>query len=157
MKLERRTVRYETLQDLVNEARQLAERGYSRAGEWSLGQVCNHLAGAINMSRDGFPSGLPRPMRPIMRLVLFGRMRKRIPIRLRVPTLPSLQPPADIADEEAIDRLSAAIARFNEPGATFAASPVLGKLTAEEWNVFHLWHSEHHMSFLLPSDVAATV
>jgi hypothetical protein len=84
MSLKRRTIRYETMHDVVNEARQLSKESYQRAGEWSLGQVCNHLADAVNMSRDGFPTGLPKPIGRVMRLALFGRIRKRIPNR---PTL----------------------------------------------------------------------
>ncbi len=150
MNAKRRELRYETLQDVVNEARQLAEQGYERAGEWQLGQVCNHLAGTINMSRDGFPVGLPGPIKRVMRLIFFGRVQRRIPTRLRIPTLPTLRQKESVPEEDGIDRLAAAIERLDEEDAQFVESPVFGKVTRDQWKQFHLWHCEHHMSFLLP-------
>ena len=50
---ERRTLEFERIDDVMSEVDRLLD-GYASAGNWSLGQICNHLAGTYRMSIEGF-------------------------------------------------------------------------------------------------------
>src|SRR5687768_3540041 len=97
--MERRSLRLATLDDAVTDARQLLERGYDRAGNWNLAQVCDHLTKLMTMSRDGFgDAGFGWGVR------LFGRLAK--PLILRANSMPkgldgppSFMPPADLTND----------------------------------------------------------
>lgn len=145
----RRELRLEGLPEISAEARRLQESGYDRAGTWSLGQVCNHLAILMEMSVDGFPFRFPWLVRKLMRMMFLGSVMKRKPLRLRAPAPGPLKQPEPVDDEAGITRLEAAVQRIQQ-SETFVPSPVFGRLTPEEWRQLHLWHSEHHLSFLLP-------
>ena len=49
----RRPLRYDSYQDLVNDAERLAACDVRSLGNWSLGQTLGHLARAMEMSIDG--------------------------------------------------------------------------------------------------------
>ncbi len=57
----RRRLRFADLNEVVREARHLAERPTAPMGNWTLGQVCRHLATAMELCIDGgvaFPVAL---------------------------------------------------------------------------------------------------
>jgi len=124
----------------MEEARRLLQVGYDRAGNWSLGQVCNHLAMGIEMSIKGFLSRIPEVLQRAMvatyfRLFFLGKIGKRF--NLRMPTEAPQKQPVD--DEVGLQRLVAAIG-------------LLKDADAAHWNRMHLWHCEHHLGFLIPHD-----
>ena len=59
----RRTLNYATLDDLLQDAEQLAESDITMLGNWSLGQILRHLAMTMNNTFDGFPFSAPSPRR----------------------------------------------------------------------------------------------
>ncbi|HEV7299665.1 MAG TPA: DUF1569 domain-containing protein [Tepidisphaeraceae bacterium] len=149
--MERRPLQFTTLDDAVTDARHLFERGYDRAGKWNLAQVCDHLTKLMTMSRDGFgETGFGWPLR------LFGRLAK--PLILRMKTMPkgldgpaAFMPAANLADDAAAaEALADAVRRILEPGATFHPSPLLGRLTRDQWISIHRVHAAHHLGFLVP-------
>ena len=151
--MQRRKLHFASLDDAVAEARRLHQTGYDRAGQWNLAQVCDHLTKLMTMSRDGFGDArFGWPMR------LFGRLAK--PMILRTKSMPpglpgpvSFMPPADLSnDAAALDALAGAVQRVLEPGATFHPSPLVGKLTQEQWIGLHRVHAAHHLGFLIPRE-----
>src|SRR5947209_6592678 len=58
-RMERRDLRFRSYDDVLADAGAVLLSGYGRAGNWSLGQVCHHLAAVMEMSLDGFPSRFP--------------------------------------------------------------------------------------------------
>jgi hypothetical protein len=148
--MERRPLTLRDLDHAVADAEALLASGYDRAGTWGLAQVCDHLARPIEMSLDGFPSRFPWPMRVLARWFVLGRILRRKVIRRRFPA-PKEFVPAEGGDERAaIERLRAAARRFEAHTGPVQPSPVFGRLTKEQWRSIHLWHCEHHLSFLLP-------
>ena len=59
----RRTVDYSTLEELRLDAEALAAGPYTTVGNWTYGQILQHLAQAMHASIDGFPFGAPWYMR----------------------------------------------------------------------------------------------
>ena len=60
----RRELRFATLDDARRDVRHLVAVGYDKAGNWSLGQACHHLAVWVRYPLDGFPA-LPAWQRPL--------------------------------------------------------------------------------------------
>src|SRR5437763_1705222 len=64
MPVERRKLSFATLDDVVHDAENLLAKGYDKAGNWDLAQVCGHLAEWMRFPLDGFPK-LPLFLRPL--------------------------------------------------------------------------------------------
>ena len=143
----RRSVHYETFEDLLADAEHLVANEVRMVGNWSLGQVLRHLAASFAYSIDGFPFLLPAPLRFLVRLT----MKKRALAR---PLSPGLKLPGKagalipVATEPALGcaMLRDAIRRL-ENETTRRPNPALGRLTADEWTQMHLRHAELHLSF----------
>lgn len=155
-KPERRTLAFATLDEVVADAENLLARGYDRAGNWDLAQVCSHLAEWLRYPMDGFPR-IPVVMRPV-----FWLLRKTIgPRELRkmtdggkmpagAPTLKeSVAPPGGDA-AVAVANLKATIERFKASEGPYHPSPLLGTLTKDQLVRVHCVHGAHHLSFLIP-------
>ena len=146
-KAARRTLHYDTIDDLLKDAEQLAAGPVTMVGGWSLGQMLTHVAATIDYSIDGFPKPLPAPVRAIMRFVFKRRfLTKTLPAGFKSPKSdPRLTPP-DTESAAGLQALRDAIARYRT-ASQLAMHPVVGTLTNEEWEQFHLRHAELHMSF----------
>jgi hypothetical protein len=58
----RRSLSFDSLDAAVADAEKLLAGGYEKHGQWSLGQVCGHLANWLGYAMDGFPKA-PPPIR----------------------------------------------------------------------------------------------
>lgn len=151
----RRPLRFDHLDDVVREAESLLAAGYTRAGQWSLGQMCDHLAQTVERCQDGFPMMMPAPIRWLITWIAWKKVLRHEQINRAVPAPKWLQPPDQIEDRAGVERLKAAIARYHKHTGPLHPSPVFGKMSADDWRAVHLWHSEHHLSFLHPRVVNA--
>jgi hypothetical protein len=154
---ERRTLRFESIDDVLNEANRLVEAEregrLTRVGNWPVGQTLGHLATWANFALDGYPDAViaPLPVRMILRL-----MRNRILTRGMTPgvkihgipggTLGLDALPAD----EGLRRLRAALERLRGNAPTIP-NPVFGRLTHEQWIQLNLRHAELHLGFHVPA------
>jgi hypothetical protein len=144
----RRTIRFHDFDEVLADADALLAKEYERAGNWGLGQVCNHLAATMEMSLDGFPSLMPWPVRVVARRFALKKVLQHEPFRRTAPAPAYLLPPESNDDRVGVERLRAAIARLKAHVGEMKPSPVFGQLSPEEWREVHLWHCEHHLSFL---------
>lgn len=136
--IQRRKVQFDSLDEALAEVKRLHQNGYDRAGNWSLGQACNHLSSEINMTLGAPLKYIPK----VVQRLSLGTFLRTVPLGkigtslgMRVPTvLPQNQP---VDDNDGVDRLERAIARLREPEATHLVD-------------FHRWHCEHHLGFLIP-------
>ncbi len=144
---ERRKLTFANLDDVMADVEDLM-RGYITVGQWSLGQICRHLASAIQWLLEGGPDPAfpPVPEGVRQRLLDSGRMRAGV----QIPH-PSLLPPPDLDDRTEADALRKAITRFASVTDPLPAHPILGPLTRDEWTRFHCIHCAHHLSFAVPS------
>ncbi|MDC0935273.1 DUF1569 domain-containing protein [Pirellulales bacterium] len=142
----RRKVRYESMDDLLADAQRIAASEVKTLGNWSPGQIYMHLARSLDASIDGFDFSMPAPVRWMMSLMMKNKfLHKEVPAGFKAPAGPMI--PDETSTEEGLAALEAAIARQQrEPERVI--HPGFGKLTREEWNLFHLRHAEMHMSFL---------
>ncbi len=153
---DRRGVTLATLDDLAAEARRIAQaEGAGRAhplGNWSPGQNLQHLARFMTCSMDGFGGDPPMWLKLFGRVlrIAFGRtlfLRPPPPGMKLPPDLPFV-PDAEVTAAVAADELCAVIERVKAGAGFLPASPVLGRLSREQWIELHLRHAEMHLSFV---------
>jgi hypothetical protein len=151
----RRRLRFESLEDLLREAEQMAARPHRTTGKWTYGQILQHLAKGGDACFDGF-GGFRAPwwarwfIAPVMKKrFLTQTMRAGINVPLSETTL---MPAASISIEEALAHLRKAVARF-ESDVPNKPHPFLGRLRdRDEYVALMLRHSELHMGFVHPAD-----
>jgi hypothetical protein len=145
----RREVRYETMEELLDEAKRLTGTQVRRLGNWSPGQVYEHLARSFDGSIDGFDMSMPAPVRWLMSLLMKKKMLYRsIPAGFK--STPKFIA-GETSDEAGLANLEKAIERQKSESSR-VMHPGFGNLTREEWEAFHLRHAEMHMSFLEPEE-----
>ncbi len=147
----RRKVNYRSYEELLADAERLSGPDVQLLGNWSAGQVFQHLATAYNGSIDGLPGTFPWHLR-----LMVWFLKKRL---LAGPMPAGFKPPRDLGDavlpaptatDVGLANLRAAVARLGRESSR-APHPLLGKLTNEEWDRVHLSHANLHMSFLAPA------
>lgn len=150
-----------------HEARRLHAAGRTVGRSWTLAQVCEHLALAIEGTLSAPPSADPpawwralstpaRLKRRLMRtgLLLSGRFPDGVP----APDF--VRPGADADLARALARLDRACeafearcrtpdsarARGSAPARPWPFHPLLGPMNAARWRRFHTLHARHHFS-----------
>ncbi|MFI4917462.1 MAG: DUF1569 domain-containing protein [Phycisphaerales bacterium JB060] len=125
-------------------------------GNWTPGQVFEHLGKFLKFAYDGFPTKAPPPVRWIGRLMLKRKATQTeepIPSGFKLPRQASaLLPEEDIADRDGLAFLREQIARVQRGETMTQTSPLLGRLTHEEWITLQRKHMALHLSFLDPGD-----
>jgi hypothetical protein len=151
--MKRRPLKLETLDAAIAEIDRLHAAGYERVAQWDLARTCDHLTVMMRMSLDGFPPELrfSWPARtflaPFVRwsIIGIGWMPPRIP----VPHV-SMDPREPRAEQTAVSHCVATLREVRDRDEPFYASPLLGRLSPDQWRRFHLVHAQHHLTFLLP-------
>lgn len=149
----RRRLRFRDFDALLAEVRQLHTAPHRALGNWSLPQIVMHVGQVMHGSIDGSqaPAEFPLPARIVGRLFLR-------PLLLNVAVPAGIQPPAAVRREfmfdqaefdEAFACLETGVQRLGRQG-TRVVHPLLGRLSAAQWDKFHLRHAEMHLSFIVP-------
>lgn len=123
-------------------------------GNWTPGQVFDHLAKFLQFAYDGFPSKAPPPVRWIARMMFKTKAANSedpIPSGFKLPKQASaLLPREDIRDQQGLEYLRSQVARVQSGEKMSQPSPLLGRLTPEEWVTLQRKHMALHLSFLEP-------
>ncbi len=148
----RRAIAFRSLVDVVAEARSLLESGYESKGNWTLGEICDHLAQSIRQGDRGVAAMAPWPVRSAF-FMSAGTMARATGM-LRVPTI--MPPEGGVSDRSGIRRLERAVQRYLESHERRFQStiPFIGIAARMAGNTeldFHCWHCAHHLSFLEPA------
>src|SRR5262249_17847808 len=111
MKAARRSLTFASLDEVMPDVDRLLE-GHTTVGNWSLGQICSHLARAMNGTVDGFPEKAPWLVRKtagplLVRWILW---RGRFPAGVKLPEEYRPVPGSDARAEA--DALRAALRRW---------------------------------------------
>ena len=145
----RRNLAFARLDEVMPDVEHLL-LGHQTVGQWSLGQICNHLAVIIQGTMDGFPDQAPWLVRKTVgvlarwRVLGAGRIPEGFPIGAVYLPAPGLD-----ALHEA-STLRAALARFQSFADPCAEHPLLGPMSFVQWTRFHCLHCAHHLSFAVP-------
>ncbi|MGI9429285.1 MAG: DUF1569 domain-containing protein [Bythopirellula sp.] len=145
----RREISYANLDEVVADAERLVAAGATTSGNWSLGQILEHVATVMDKSIDGFDVWPPLPVRLVGRWFLKNRFLKQgMPagFQLKGPIAKELLPP-EVDAQQAFEHLRTAVERL-KADSTRAVHPFFGKLTWDESNRINCRHAELHMSFI---------
>lgn len=153
----RRDVHFGSLSEVLADAQTAIDSKYQPIGNWSAGQIFTHVAIGMESSIDGFKFKVAWPLKWFMSTFVKKRMLRRgIPSGVKLKgDAARLFKPNPCEDQEGLDRLRTAIHRL-ESETQRRPSPLLGELSVEEWNDFHLRHCELHFSFLVPPPEVGT-
>ena len=149
---DRRSLRFESLQEALDDADEMAVRPHHMLGRWSLGQVCEHLARTIDASIDGFDSSWPRIVQvavgPFARRLI---LHNALPAGFQIPaSMRDQLVPGDVDTADALDRFARSIARTRKSRCE-QPHPVFGPMNHGEWMQLHCRHAELHLSFAVRS------
>lgn len=143
---------FDCLSDAIADVDQLHREGWSRAGNWSLGQILDHLNITLRFSFGDIPFYLPMPIRPIVKLVFWPTIVKGKPIRLRGVAPKKLQPRSEPDESAFVQEFTELVKKHFAPNVEFAPiHPVFGRLARQDWLLVQKWHVTHHLSFMVPS------
>jgi hypothetical protein len=148
----RRTLQFRNTDDVVSDVRALAQSGYLRTGNWSLGQICDHLAIFLRGSIDGFGEMFPWIVRATLGKFVQWQIFRTGAMRTGVK-VPKRFLPCDVTpDAAAVEKFIALVERYKNKAEPMQPSPFFGPLTKDEWTRLHLIHCAHHLSFLTPME-----
>ncbi|MEX2188288.1 MAG: DUF1569 domain-containing protein [Pirellulales bacterium] len=149
-KVARRTLHFNSLDDIVAEAERLAAGSPKMLGNWSLGQTLVHLARAMDMAVETPPFRAPwivRLIGPLLKKRLLTRPMSsgfKLPKDAAAHLIPTT---TSAADGLAVLRRS--IDRF-KAGPRLPRHDILGRMTDDDWLRLQLRHAELHLSFAAP-------
>ena len=144
-----RSLKFETLNEAVDDARGLLAKGYVRQGNWSLGQICRHLVLVQDPSVDGYPvwMSLFAPFRPLMRRLLLPKLQSGDSPR-GIRTAPMFVPPDNLDDAAEVDGFASSVERLLNHSGNFAPHPAFGRLPRDGILEIHRVHAAHHLRHL---------
>ncbi len=141
----RRTIRFASLDEIMPDVERLRQ-GHVTVGNWSLAQICGHLASVLRLTVDMPASTQCDPS------VLFSpEQRTKVLDEGILPEgLP--QPPALASvvvgpEEDEVQRLREALEYYRASPGPVASHRFLGPMTKQEWERLHRVHCAHHLSF----------
>ena len=148
-KCPRRSIEYRTLDEVVTDAERLVAAGGTTTGNWSLGQILEHVATVMDKSIDGFDIRPPWPLRLIGRWYLKNRfLRDGMPSGFQLKGAAAKELiPEETPPQQALEHLRRAAERLKAETRR-ATHPFFGDLSQEESNRINCRHAELHMSFI---------
>ncbi|GAB6165024.1 DUF1569 domain-containing protein [Thermostilla marina] len=151
----RRELTFSSVDEMIADVETLLARGYRREGNWTLAQVCDHLAIFFRGPVEGYPSGkAPWFMRLVAPLILRRILKTgKLAEGVRVPE--SLLPGDPRDDAEAVQNLIDAATRYRDHQGELHPNPFFGKLDRATSDRLQLIHAAHHLSFLVPEEPEA--
>ncbi len=145
----RRKLHFDSYDELLADVHQLNGQPTRYLGNWSLGQVCEHLAKAIEYAVDGAPfkvSWFFRTVGPILKKRIISRPMKP---GFRLPKSAAEYLPRNSDAAAGIARLEQAIERYRKAAAV-KPHVIFGNMTREEYDQLNFRHAEMHLSFIVP-------
>lgn len=151
MAAEHRTLRFESLQAAMDEAERLASIETRTTGNFSLGQIFEHLARTFEITLgDRTLPPAPLPMRVFARLIRPMVLRKASTgFKLPAKTQNVLWPTEPVSTEDGIRHLREAYAKFKAMD-QLPKHVFFGKMTRQQHDTLQCRHFEGHLGFVHP-------
>lgn len=128
---------------------QLLRKGYTKAGNWTLAQVCDHLDRGTKARMAPPPHDPTTPDQEGRKSLLEKILASgELPDGIEAPQF--MQPPTDCGDE-AIDRLIARLREFAQFKGPIAPHRLFGHVPDPQIRRLNLIHCARHLSFLTPT------
>jgi hypothetical protein len=152
----KRPLKFNNLDEMMDDVRSLNENGYISNGNWKLGQTCGHLANWMRYPLDGYPVA-PLPIRMIFwvmqKTVVPGMKRKILAEGFKggMMTAPESVPKQDeLTDQQGVDQLQEVVDRLLAFKGELYPSPLFGEVDKPMQIKVSLLHAELHLGYLEP-------
>ena len=146
----RRTLAFNSLDQVMPDVDRLMA-GYTKVGNWNLGQACNHMAKGVVTAIEGADFKAPWLLRMTLAPIFLRQILKSGKMREQIKVPESLFPKPGLDDRAAAAALRAALQLYSAHRGPLADHPFFGRLTREQMDRLHCIHCAHHLSFLLPT------
>jgi len=146
---QRRTLHFTSYQDILDDVHQLEKGPTRHLGNWSLGQVCEHLAKAFEYAVDGAPFGVPWYLRIVGPIIKKRVISRPIKPGFKLPASAAEYLPSSDDPTEGIRRMERGIARYQQ-AAELKPHVIFGRMSRAEYDQLNFRHAEMHLSFILP-------
>lgn len=144
----RRKVRYESFEHVVSDAERAVREKSATTGNWSLGQILEHLAIANEKTIDGFGFQAPFPIRMLGPFFKNRLLEKGLTPGFQLSNKgAAVLVPGETDDKAALDHLRRSFERLQSESKR-SPHPFLGRMSLDESNRLCLRHAELHMSFV---------
>ena len=144
----RRTLRYQSLDEIMPDVERLLE-GHTTVGNWTLAQICRHLAVVLRRVVD-LPASTPADPS----LLVSAEEKKRFfdsgVVQEGMPGPPQVMPTETLSEREEAEGLRQALAHYSASPGPVVPHRRFGALSRAEWDKFQLIHCAHHLSFAVP-------
>ena len=144
----RRTLSFGSFDEIMPDVERLLE-GSTTVGNWSLAQICRHLATVMCRVVD-LPATTPQDPS-----LWVGEDQKRQVLEsgmleegIQGPQ--EVMPAGVLGEREEAVGLRSAIAHYKASGGPVIPHRRFGPLTKAEWDRLQLIHCAHHLSFVIP-------
>lgn len=135
--------------ELLADAERHRESQPRMLGNWSEGQIYQHLALSIHAMIDGAPLSIPPPAQWLIRTFLKRWLLSRpLPAGFKLTGRARLLLPDETTAAAGLTGLREAIVRV-ENASVLAPHPALGACSRAESMAFQCRHAELHMSFMV--------
>ncbi len=145
----RRALSFSSLEEVMPEVDRLLG-GYKAVGNWSLGQMCNHLTQSIAGSVEGYPGQAPWLLRKTLGPLIVRGILKTGKMREGVQVPEAFRPKPGLDDRAEAEALRAAVRIFAGHHGPLVEHPLGVKLSRADWERLHCVHCAHHLSFAIP-------
>ena len=150
-KVDRRTVKYKTLQEALEDAERLAAADAPTTGNWTKGQIFEHLAIVLGTAVDGADSKAPFFPGLIGKYIIKPMIfKKGMEPGFQLPKWAASQliPQDDTDMDKALEHLRQTTKRFQETS-DLHPHAFFGAMDKKEWTTLMLHHAELHMGFIV--------
>lgn len=146
----RRHLNFKSFDEVNQDVERLRSSGYDQLGKWDLSMVCGHLADAVEGSMKGIPFKGPWWFRMFLGKVAWKKVKQIRRLRSGVPIPEQVKPKPGGEVSANMSRLRNVLETVKTFPGPFFPHPYFGQLSPDDWRDFHLIHSSHHLSFLIP-------
>ena len=144
----RRPLRFESFDEVMPDVERLLE-GHATVGNWTLAQICRHLAAVLRRHVD-LPASTPFDPSDRVSEEQKRRMLESGILPEGIGAPPGVLPERTLGEREEMEDLRAAIGYYRDSPGPVIPHRILGPLTRDEWDRFELLHLAHHLSFAIP-------
>ncbi len=152
--MERRPLTFRSAQEVLDEIDRLEKSGYQKGKNWSLSQVCDHVAKTLTMGMRGSPTRMPWILRKTIGPLMIGWIIKRgqLPtMTLSAPKPLVPKPPKSSEDDPAkIDWCRSVIREAESFAGPLPPYPLCDDISLDDWRMLNWIHAAHHLGFLIP-------
>ena len=148
----RRQLHFDSWQEILDDAEQMVATDSKTIGNWSHGQIIQHVARSMHKAMDGTAAAPPWYMKLMAKFMKKPFLTKPMSPGFKLPPrmLSDFGPDDDVTPEDAVQELREAVQAMQSLPPTINHF-IFGKISEQEYLLAHCRHAEMHFSFIVPA------